>query len=95
MSIFEVAMLLCFGTSWPISIAKALRTHVVAGKSPLFMILIIIGYACGVTHKVLYAYNWVTYLYVLNMVMVSVDLALYLHYTRASGGQASRLPGTR
>lgn len=29
MSIFEAAMVLCFGASWPVSIHKALRTRVV------------------------------------------------------------------
>ena len=33
MSIFEVMMLVCFGVSWPISIAKSLRTRFVRGKS--------------------------------------------------------------
>ena len=47
MSLFEVGMLLCFGVSWPISIVKALRTKKVVGKSPLFMIVICIGYLCG------------------------------------------------
>ena len=37
MSIFEAIMLICFGAGWPISVAKALRTKVVSGKSPLFM----------------------------------------------------------
>ena len=42
MSPFEIAMLLLFGASWPVSIAKALRTKVVAGKSPVFMVIVII-----------------------------------------------------
>jgi hypothetical protein len=82
MSIFEAAMLLCFGISWPISIAKTLRTKVVAGKSPVFMLVIIIGYACGIVHKILFAYDWIIFLYALNMTMVAVDLALYVRYSR-------------
>jgi hypothetical protein len=82
-------MLFCFGVSWPISIAKALRTRVVAGKSPVFLVLIIVGYAFGILHKALYAYNWVIYLYALNMCMVTVDLILYLRYSRSS---AAHLP---
>ena len=39
-SIWEVLFLLCFAVSWPVSIAKSLRTKVVIGKSPLFMSLI-------------------------------------------------------
>jgi len=77
-------MLLCFGISWPISIAKAIRTRTVAGKSPIFMAVIILGYLCGVLHKLFFAYDWVIFLYILNMTMVSVDLALYLRYSRAA-----------
>jgi hypothetical protein len=51
MSVFEITMLFCFGVSWPISIAKALRTRVVAGKSPLFMAIVIAGYASGIIHQ--------------------------------------------
>jgi hypothetical protein len=77
---FEALMLLCFGVSWPVSIAKALRTKVVAGKSPLFMIIVMLGYASGIVHKVLNAPDWVTALYALNLVLVGVDLALYFRY---------------
>ena len=82
MSIFEIIMLICFGISWPISIFKALRTKTVAGKSPLFMIIVMAGYASGIFHKLFYSYNWVIVLYVLNFVMVGVDLVLYLRYRR-------------
>ncbi|NLG26709.1 MAG: hypothetical protein GX557_02280 [Chloroflexi bacterium] len=82
MSPFEIAMLLCFGLSWPISIAKTLRTRTVSGKSPLFMTIIILGYLAGVLHKAFYAYDWVIFLYVLNMTMVGVDLVLYLRFSR-------------
>ena len=78
MSPFEIGMLLCFGFSWPISIAKALRTRQVSGKSPLFLAIIALGYVCGILHKVLYNYNFVLWLYVLNFAMVSFDLILYL-----------------
>ncbi len=39
-SIFELAMLVCFGFSWPFAIAQT-------DKSYLFMILILIGYVAG------------------------------------------------
>jgi hypothetical protein len=82
MSIFEIIMLICFGVSWPISITKALRTKIVSGKSPLFMIIVMVGYAGGIVHKALYSYNWVIALYALNLVMVGVDLMLYLRYKK-------------
>ena len=80
MSIFEATMLICFGMSWPISIAKSLRTKVVAGKSPLFMTLLCFGYLCGIAHKVLYSRDWVILLYTLNMIFVAIDLTLYFKY---------------
>jgi len=75
-------MLICFGISWPISIVKALRTKTVAGKSPLFMIIVMAGYASGIVHKLLYSYNWVIALYALNLIMVGVDLVLYIRYRK-------------
>lgn len=82
MSVFEVAMLLCFGISWPISIAKSLRTHVVRGKSPLFMGIVCIGYVFGVIHKITHSLDWVTLLYILNFIMVASDLYLYYRFSR-------------
>ncbi len=79
-SIFEVLFLLCFAVSWPVSIAKSLRTKVVIGKSPLFMSLVILGYIFGIIHKLLHNYDFVIWLYVFNAILVSVDLCLYFVY---------------
>jgi len=84
MSMFEAIMLLCFGASWPFSITKALRTKVVEGKSPLFMILIAIGYLSGVIHKSMYSFDYVTLLYAVNLIMVVTDLTLYYRYLPAA-----------
>jgi len=84
--VFESAMLICFGTSWPISILKALRTKHVRGKSLGFMGLIFVGYLFGVTAKFIYAaalhepLSPVTALYALNAVLVGIDIALYYKY---------------
>ena len=75
-------MLICFGVSWPISIAKAWRTRQVAGKSPLFLGIVIAGYASGILHKVLYSPDWVVALYAVNLVMVAIDLTLYLRFSK-------------
>ena len=79
-SIWEVLFLLCFAVSWPVSIAKSLRTKVVIGKSPLFMSLSILGYMFGIIHKSLYSNDIVIWLYVFNAVLVSFDLVLYFMY---------------
>ncbi|HOZ47134.1 MAG TPA: hypothetical protein PLO37_01980 [Candidatus Hydrogenedentes bacterium] len=80
MSLFEALMLICFGISWPISIAKSIRTKVVVGKSPLFMAILCAGYSSGLVHKILYSRDWIICLYALNLVMVAIDLALYYTY---------------
>ncbi|HOT91689.1 MAG TPA: hypothetical protein PLJ78_06745 [Anaerolineae bacterium] len=86
MSVFEVMMLVCFGVSWPISIAKALRTKKVEGKSPVFMAVICLGYLSGILHKLLFSLDWVIVLYAINLVMVATDLCLYYRYLPSAGG---------
>jgi hypothetical protein len=82
MSIFEALMLVCFGLSWPVAIAKTLRTKQVAGKSRLFLSIICLGYLCGITHKVLHSRDWVMALYILNLLLVATDLALVVRYRK-------------
>ena len=76
MSIFEVGMLACFGAAWPMNILKSLRSRTAAGKSVLFQWAILIGYICGITHKLLYSMDVVLALYILNFLMVSTDTIL-------------------
>ncbi len=73
-------MLICFGLSWPISIAKALRTKKVEGKSPVFMVVICLGYLSGILHKLLFSLDWVIVLYAINLLMIATDLYLYYRY---------------
>ncbi len=82
MSIFEALMMLGFGLAWPFNISRSLHTKTAAGKSFLFMITIELAYICGMIHKVLYNFDWVFWLYVLNFVMVFVDLMLMIRYSR-------------
>jgi len=79
-SVWEILMLLCFAFSWPISIVKSLKTKMVIGKSPLFMIVILLGYVFGIINKLLNNYDVVTYLYAFNFLIVSFDLFLYFLY---------------
>lgn len=82
-SIWEILFLLCFAASWPMSIIKALRTKVVAGKSPMFMGLIILGYIFGIIHKIVNCPgDAVVFLYILNGLLVSFDMILYFHYRK-------------
>jgi hypothetical protein len=82
MSFFEAAMLVCFGVSWPISIAKSIRTKVVDGKSPLFMAIVIAGYLCGIIHKILYSRDYVIALYAVNLALVGIDMIVYFYYLK-------------
>jgi len=84
MSIFEAGMLVCFGASWPAAVAKTYRTKNVKGKSRLFLWLVIIGYAFGMIHKIIYDYDLVLYLYVLNLLLVACDLVLVYKYRKLS-----------
>ena len=77
MGIFEFLMLFCFGFSWPFSIAASLRSRSTKGKSLMFMLLILLGYVFGIIHKVLYNFNWVTWVYVALLLLVLFDLLLY------------------
>ena len=81
MKIFEILFLLCFAVSWPISIAKALRTKVTKGKSPIFMGFILFGYIFGIINKfVNHQVDYVIWFYVLNFCLVACDLFLYYRY---------------
>ena len=79
-SIFEIIMLVCFGFSWPFAIIKTIRVKNPAGKSYLFMSLVIIGYIAGCIHKILYSRDFVFWLYLLNTLLVATDLVLCLYY---------------
>ena len=89
-SIWEVLFLLCFAVSWPVSIAKSLKTKVVIGKSPVFMSLIILGYLFGIIHKALNSNDIVIWLYVFNALLVATDLILYFLYIGENNKQMNR-----
>lgn len=79
-SIFEVAMLMSFAISWPFSIIKSLKTKFVLGKSPSFMIIVLVGYIFGIIHKVTYSNDIVIYCYIFNFLLISFDIFLYYYY---------------
>jgi len=82
MSIFEVIMLLCFGAAWPFSIYKSYTSKSTAGKSLVFLLILLTGYVAGVLHKAFYSYDKVIFLYIINFCMVSVDTILYLRNSK-------------
>lgn len=77
-SIFEAAMLVCFGFSWPMNVRKAIKARSAKGMSLAFILLIITGYVAGITAKVLNnQINYVLIVYVLNLVIVLTNLGVY------------------
>ena len=78
----EFMMLALFGVSWPFAIAKTYRAKRVDGKSPVFEVIVIAGYLCGIaSHVVSGVGMWVIGIYAVDILLVSTDLALYCYYS--------------
>ena len=76
--ILEAAMVILFGVSWPTSIIKSYRARTAKGKSLLFLCFILFGYVCGIAAKIITGnITYVFAFYVLNLLMVGTDIALY------------------
>ena len=82
MSVFEAIMLLCFGASWPMSIVKTIKAKNPAGKSLLFLYLVLLGYISGCLHKYFYSWDPIFWLYAVNGMMVATDIILTHYYLR-------------
>jgi hypothetical protein len=82
--IFEALMLICFGLAWPISILKSWRSRTSQGKSLFFMLVILVGYLSGLTHKLYWQdrIDGAVWLYALNAILVLIDLSLYFRNLR-------------
>lgn len=77
-SIFETAMLVCFGFSWPMNVRKAIKAKSAKGMSLAFILLIIVGYIAGISAKLLnHQINYVLAVYILNLVIVFTNLVVY------------------
>jgi len=88
MSFFEILMLVCFGAAWPFSIYKSYTSRRNNGKSVVFLFILVFGYIAGICHKLFYSYDAVIFLYALNGVMVSVDIALYFRNRRLEASES-------
>jgi len=86
MSIFEAIMLLCFGAAWPVSIARSWKSRSTGGKSLAFSLIVIVGYISGIVNKLVGKPDIVTWLYVLNLTMVSIDAALWVRNRKLERG---------
>ena len=80
--LFEALMIIFFGFSWPTNIIKSYRSRTAKGKSLLFLILVFIGYCFGVTGKLISGnITYVLFFYILNTIMVFIDILLYFRNT--------------
>ena len=73
----------------PFAIAKTIRAKRVDGKSPLFEIIVIVGYLFGIASHLISDRSWVTWVYLLDTALVATDLSLYFHYARRSRRSAT------
>lgn len=89
MSPFEIIMLLCFGAAWPFSIYNSWRSKSTKGKSVIFLVTLMIGYIAGIINKLVYSYDAVIYLYILNLAMVAIDTVLWVRNKRMENVQAA------
>ena len=102
-SIMETLMVICFGISWPLNIAKAWKSHTAEGISLPFYSFIWIGYIFALIGKfVLIANNapqpwyetvhwYVMFFYILNVSMVSVGIGIYFRNKAADLKAESKL----
>jgi len=77
MSIFEALMLLSFGAAWPAQIYKSYTSRKTSGKSEAFLYIVLFGYMSGIVNKILYSRDIVMVLYIINIIMVLIDICLY------------------
>lgn len=76
--LFEALMVISFGISWPMSIIKSYTSRTTKGKSLFFLAMILFGYGCGIASKLVSGkLTYVFIFYVLNFVMVAIDILLY------------------
>lgn len=77
-NVLESAMLVAFGAAWPVNILTSLRCRTAKGKSLSFLLIVIAGYVCGISAKLVAgAINYVLFFYILNIIMVAADVGLY------------------
>ena len=78
LELLEAGMMFCFGFAWPFNIYSSYKARANTGKSLLFLIVIWLGYLFGIFYKALSPQtDFVLWLYILNIIMVSADICLY------------------
>lgn len=108
--ILEIAMLVCFGCSWPISVYKSIKIRTSVGKSATFNILLIVGYIAGIVSKFLKMepfmiananeglkkgiFIFALIMYFVNLAMITANLVLYYMNKQLDNKKAAELANT-
>lgn len=92
---FEGLMLLCFAVGWIWSIARTLKARSAGNRSAFLGALICSGYVLGIFSKLLLwqhdgTLSPLTWLYVCNLAITGIDLALVLHYAQPRRAATAR-----
>ena len=88
--LFEAAMLVCFGFSWPLNLRKAYINKSTKGISLIFYCLIEVGYVAGIISKFLnesymasFSTKWyVLIFYFINFIVVGLNILVYFRNKR-------------
>ena len=98
-AVLETVMLICFGLSWPVNVWKNVKAGTAKNMSLPFILLITMGYIAGIAAKLLSGnISFVLAVYVLNLVMVSANLAVYWinrRHDRQNGADRGSEPSDR
>ncbi len=84
-TLFEAAMIFCWGVSWPAAVVKTIKTRTVAGVSPIFLWFVFWGYVAGICFKIAEFMaeghlSWVIGLYLFNFAWVGAEVVLFYKY---------------
>jgi hypothetical protein len=90
----EAAMLVCFGVSWPFSIAKTVRMRSGGSKSYVFFCFILLGYLCGIAKELMHPKSRVLYFYLADALLITADLLLCLYFNWCNGGESAKITAT-
>ena len=96
--ILEIIMIVSFGISWPMNVAKSIKARTTKGKSLAFLLLILFGYICGIISKFIneaymanFSEKWyVVIFYIINFCMVSMDLCVYIRNYKLDKARAAQ-----
>jgi uncharacterized membrane protein YbjE (DUF340 family) len=90
--LFEAAMLICFAASWPFNLRKAYKARTNVGTSVLFMAIVLIGYIFGIANKLVNDdISYVLAFYILDLLLVSAGILIYLRNRRLDAARASEV----